>query len=85
MKLLPPVAICFHAGFLYGIYFNPEDGDNMLLQNFRLLSIDYRELHSRRYKSSVHLVTVETSDLCKYFTSTQPLWWMAYEDIDQIG
>jgi hypothetical protein len=24
---------CFHAGFLFGLFFDPEDGGDMLLQN----------------------------------------------------
>jgi hypothetical protein len=27
------VATCFHAGFLLGLFFNPEDEGDMLLQN----------------------------------------------------
>jgi hypothetical protein len=26
-------ATCFHAGFLLGLFFNPEDGGDMFLQN----------------------------------------------------
>jgi hypothetical protein len=25
---------CFHAAFLFGLLFDPEDGDDMLLRNF---------------------------------------------------
>jgi hypothetical protein len=25
------LAICFHAGFLLGLFFHPEDGSNMFL------------------------------------------------------
>jgi hypothetical protein len=27
------LATCFHAGFLLGLFFNPEDGGDMFLQN----------------------------------------------------
>jgi hypothetical protein len=27
------LATCFHASFLLGLFFNPQDGHNMLLQN----------------------------------------------------
>jgi hypothetical protein len=33
-------AIYFHAGFLLGSFFSPEDGGDMFLRNFGLLSTD---------------------------------------------
>jgi hypothetical protein len=27
------LATCFRAGFLLGLFFNPEDGDDMFLRN----------------------------------------------------
>jgi hypothetical protein len=27
------LATCFHAGFLFGLFFDPEDGGNMFLQS----------------------------------------------------
>jgi hypothetical protein len=45
---------CFqlHVGFLLGLVFNPEYGDNMLLRNVGCLATDYMALHSKRYNSS---------------------------------
>jgi hypothetical protein len=28
-----PFATCFHAGFLLGVFFDPEDGSDMFLRN----------------------------------------------------
>jgi hypothetical protein len=28
-----PFAICFHAGFFFGFFFDPEDGGDMFLRN----------------------------------------------------
>jgi hypothetical protein len=28
-----PAAICFHSGFLLGLFFDPEDGSDMFLRN----------------------------------------------------
>jgi hypothetical protein len=30
------IATCFHAGFLLGLFFDPEDGGDMIRRNFRL-------------------------------------------------
>jgi hypothetical protein len=37
----------FHAGFLLGLFFNPEDGGNIFLQNVGGLSTDYTALYTR--------------------------------------
>jgi hypothetical protein len=42
------LATCFHAGIFLGLFFNPEDGGDMLLLNVGSLSTDYTELHPRR-------------------------------------
>jgi hypothetical protein len=36
------------AGFLLGLFFDPEDGGDMFLQNVNELSIGYTALYSRR-------------------------------------
>jgi hypothetical protein len=41
------VATCFHAGILLGL-FDPEDGGDMFLRNFRWLSTDYTALFPRK-------------------------------------
>jgi hypothetical protein len=42
-----PLATCFHAGFLLGLFFDPEDGGDMLLRNVGRLSTDYKALYPR--------------------------------------
>jgi hypothetical protein len=37
----PVLATCFHAGFLFGVFFGPEDGGNMFLRNVGWLSTVY--------------------------------------------
>jgi hypothetical protein len=38
-------ATYFHAGFLLGLFFDPEDGGEMFLRNVSLLSKDYTALY----------------------------------------
>jgi hypothetical protein len=47
--------LCFHAGFLLGLFFNPEDGGNMFLRNFGWFSTDYTALYPRRWYSLYYL------------------------------
>jgi hypothetical protein len=37
-----------HGGFFFGLFFNTEDGGDMLLRNVGLFSTDYTALYSRR-------------------------------------
>jgi hypothetical protein len=37
------------AGFLLGLFFDPEDGGDMFLRNVDSFSTDYTALHPRRY------------------------------------
>jgi hypothetical protein len=39
---------CFHAGFLPGVFFDPEDGGNMFLRNVSCISTNYMALYLRR-------------------------------------
>jgi hypothetical protein len=42
------LATCFQAGFLLGLFFDPEDGDDMFLRNVSWPSTDYTALYPRR-------------------------------------
>jgi hypothetical protein len=37
-----------HAGFLFGLHFNPEDGGDIFLPNVSWITPEYTMLHSRR-------------------------------------
>jgi hypothetical protein len=51
------LATIFHTGFLLGLFFGPEDGDDMFLRNVVWLSTDYTALYRRRRNSfSLQLV-----------------------------
>jgi hypothetical protein len=41
-------ATYFHAGFLLGLFFDPEHGGDMFLRNVGCLSMDYTKLYPRR-------------------------------------
>jgi hypothetical protein len=43
-------SVCYmlHAGFLLGLFFDPEDGSDMFLRKVGRLSTDYMTLYSRR-------------------------------------
>jgi hypothetical protein len=47
------------TGFLLGLFFDPEDGGNMLLPNVAWLSNDYTALYPRRY--SLHNSSITRS------------------------
>jgi hypothetical protein len=38
------LAICFHPGYLLGLFFDPEDGGDMFLRNVGRLSTEYAAL-----------------------------------------
>jgi hypothetical protein len=42
------LATCFHAGFLLGLFFDPEDGGDIFLRNAGSLSTDYKGIYPRR-------------------------------------
>jgi hypothetical protein len=43
--------ICFHAGFLLGLFFDPEDGGDMFLRNVGELSTECTLYRRREYSS----------------------------------
>jgi hypothetical protein len=43
--------IFFHAGFLLGLFYNPEDEADMFLRNVGWLPTDYKALYPRRQNS----------------------------------
>jgi hypothetical protein len=42
------LATCFHAGFFHGLFFDPEDRDDMFLRDVGWLSTDYKALYPGR-------------------------------------
>jgi hypothetical protein len=54
----------YRAGFLFGLFFDAEDGRNMFLRNVGWLSADYAALYPRRH--NLIIIAVRTSDsACK--------------------
>jgi hypothetical protein len=45
-------ATCFRAGFLLGLFLDPEDGVDMYLRNVGWRLTDYTALYPRKYNSS---------------------------------
>jgi hypothetical protein len=45
------LATCFHARFLRGLFFDPEDGGDQFLRNVGRLSTDHTMLYPKRYYS----------------------------------
>jgi hypothetical protein len=41
------IVTCFHADFLFGLFFDPEDGSDMLPRNVGWLSTEYTALYTR--------------------------------------
>jgi hypothetical protein len=57
LKSKPSIAFCLlHAGFLFGLIFNPEVMGKIVSRNVSCLSAGYAELYSRRQNSSQPLV-----------------------------
>jgi hypothetical protein len=53
--------VCYllHAGFLLGLFFNPEDGGDMFCWYISWLSTDYSALHPSRQNSSTGICLAE--------------------------
>jgi hypothetical protein len=51
-----------HAGFLFGLLFDPEVSGVVFLQNVSLVSTDYMALHARRLKELFVTNAVRTSN-----------------------
>jgi hypothetical protein len=50
-----------HAGFLFGLFFDPEDDGNIFLRNVDYHSTDYTSLHPRRINFSEGLFLADLS------------------------
>jgi hypothetical protein len=46
----------FHAGFLFALFFDPEDRGDMFFRNVGLFSTDYAALYPTRQNSSFSLL-----------------------------
>jgi hypothetical protein len=57
------LATRIHVGILLGLFFDPEDGGNMFLQNIGQLSTDYKALYPRWQSSTKRFVFI-VSDVC---------------------
>jgi hypothetical protein len=66
---MPPLATCFHAIFLFGLFFYPEDGVDIFLRNVSWLSTDYTALCPRRQ----NMFCYHFIPLCSKYSSQQPL------------
>jgi hypothetical protein len=53
-------AACFNASFLLVLFFDPDDGGDMLLWNVGWLSAGYTALYPRRDNSSRHNMSTST-------------------------
>jgi hypothetical protein len=57
-----------HAGFLLGLFFDPEDGGDTFMQNASLLSLDYMNVISQKTKLFV-TTAVRTSAPSLWFVN----------------
>jgi hypothetical protein len=47
-KKLALLDTCFHSGFFFGVFFDPENRGDMFLRNVLSFSTDYMVLYPRR-------------------------------------
>jgi hypothetical protein len=52
------LAACFHAGFLLGLFIEPEDGSDMFLRIMGQLSTDFKE-HIQKDRISMYSVFIK--------------------------
>jgi hypothetical protein len=62
-------ATCFLAGFLLGLFLDPENGSDMFLRNVAWLSMDYTTLYPRRQNTSYSFRFYNTTKLGLAFQS----------------
>jgi hypothetical protein len=64
-----------HAGFLFGLLLDPEDGANIFLRNVNCLSVYYIALYPRRQSFRNHLCVNLLHKMCVFVFGMSPSIW----------
>jgi hypothetical protein len=70
-SMKPLACYLLRVGFLLGLFFDPDDGSNTLLQNFRRFSTDYTALYPRRLNSWFVIIRKLLYQLQRLYNTTQ--------------